>query len=86
MIRTQSRDRKAAIIQAFGQTWHFSEHALQALWLAGIDSPLGLKALVIDLTSQKGLEVGQHQVDYSGVKLQISAQPDDVTVHDDWHA
>ncbi len=86
MIRTYPRDQETAIIKAFGQTWWFSGHALHALWLAGIDSPLGLKALVIDLTSQKGLEAGQHLVDYSGVRLQISAEPDHVIVNDDLHA
>jgi hypothetical protein len=61
-------------LEAFGQTWHITPAALSALRKAGIFSDAKLKALVINVTSAKGLAEGEHRVEYFGVELRLSVE------------
>ena len=67
-------------LEAFGQTWYFTPAALSVLREAGIFTDAKLKALVVNVTSAKGLAEGKHKVDYFGVELRIRVQRDIVVV------
>ena len=75
-----SDGRSPAPIEAFGQTWHFTPGVLKALKPYGIGDTTSLEALVIDLTSIKGLEDGVHQVNYLGMELRLLVRENSILV------
>ena len=70
------------IIEAFGQTWHITPQVLTSLAPYGVGPPPTVKAMVIDLTSSKGLKEGDRIIDYLGVELKISVRGELVRVDD----
>ena len=58
-------------VEVFGDTWHFTPNALEALEAKGPVTPATIKFCAINLGTMEDLDEGDCEIDYYGVPLLV---------------
>ena len=73
---------EAVIIEALGQTWHFTPDIVRTLTITGLNPHDTMKMIIMFHGSKKGIDAGEYEIDSAGIPIKLTAKEDLIVVDD----